>query len=75
MSALAQHLDEYLELRRSLGHKLADAHRVLPWFVSYLDDPTSAVRRHLEGVCDCVSPGNHWFGGAAELKTCRHTTS
>jgi len=38
MSVLAQHLDEYLQLRRSLGHKLADAHRVLPWFVSYLDE-------------------------------------
>lgn len=38
MSTLAPHLDEYLQLRRSLGHKLADAHRVLPWFVSYLDE-------------------------------------
>ena len=33
MSALAQHLDEYLRLRRSLGHKLADAGRLLPRFV------------------------------------------
>lgn len=38
MTALEQHLDEYLALRRTLGHKLAEAHRVLPWFVSYLDD-------------------------------------
>jgi integrase/recombinase XerD len=38
MSALEQHLDEYLKLRRSLGHKLADAHRVLPWFVTYLSE-------------------------------------
>ena len=38
MSVLAQHLEEYLQLRRTLGHKLADAHRLLPRFVTYLDD-------------------------------------
>jgi integrase/recombinase XerD len=38
MSALQQHLDEYLELRRQPGHKLADAHRLLPRFVAYLDE-------------------------------------
>jgi integrase/recombinase XerD len=37
MTALAEHLDDYLQLRRTLGHKLADAHRVLPWFLTYLD--------------------------------------
>lgn len=36
MTVLAQHLEDYLQLRRTLGHKLADAHRVLPWFVAYL---------------------------------------
>ncbi len=38
MTMLAQHLDEYLQLRRTLGHKLADAHRLLPRFVTYLDE-------------------------------------
>ena len=38
MTVLEQRLDEYLQLRRTLGHKMAEAHRVLPWFVSYLDD-------------------------------------
>ena len=38
MTVLEQHLNEYLQLRRTLGHKLAEAHRVLPWFVSYLDE-------------------------------------
>jgi len=38
MTALEQHLREYLELRRTLGHKLAEAHRLLPRFVSYLDE-------------------------------------
>jgi len=37
MTVLEQHLCEYLKLRQALGHKLADAHRVLPWFVTYLD--------------------------------------
>ena len=38
MSVLAEHLDEYLRLRVSLGHKLADAHRLLPRFVAYRDE-------------------------------------
>jgi integrase/recombinase XerD len=38
MTTLEQHLDEYLQLRRTLGHKLADAHRLLPRFVTYLDE-------------------------------------
>jgi integrase len=38
MTVLEQHLDEYLQLRRTLGHKLGHAHRYLPRFVSYLDD-------------------------------------
>jgi integrase/recombinase XerD len=37
MSALSQHLEEYLRLRRLLGHQLADAARLLPRFVSYLE--------------------------------------
>jgi integrase/recombinase XerD len=37
MSALARHLDDYLRLRRMLGHKLDDAARQLPWFIDYLD--------------------------------------
>ncbi|MDQ6776024.1 MAG: tyrosine-type recombinase/integrase [Actinomycetota bacterium] len=38
MTVLEQHLEEYLQLRRTLGHKLADAHRLLPRFVTYLDE-------------------------------------
>ena len=38
MTVLEQHLREYLHLRRTLGHKLAEAHRLLPRFVTYLDD-------------------------------------
>jgi len=37
VSALQQALEDYLQLRRSLGHDLADAGRLLPSFVAYLD--------------------------------------
>jgi integrase/recombinase XerD len=38
MTVLEQHLDEYLQLRQSLGHKLAEAQRLLPRFVAHLDE-------------------------------------
>lgn len=37
MSALGQHLDDYLRLRRALGHDLAEAGRLLHRFVAHLD--------------------------------------
>lgn len=37
MSALAEAAESYLRLRRALGHDLADAGRLLPRFVAYLD--------------------------------------
>jgi integrase/recombinase XerD len=37
MSALSRHLEEYLQLRRSLGHDLAEAARLLPRFVAHLE--------------------------------------
>jgi len=37
MSALQQALSDYLQLRRSLGHELAEAAWLLPGFVRYLD--------------------------------------
>lgn len=38
MSALTEAAEDYLALRRSLGHQLAEAHWLLPRFVSFLDD-------------------------------------
>lgn len=38
MSTLVQDLEDYLQLRRSLGHELAEAGWLLPGFVAYLDD-------------------------------------
>ena len=37
MSPLEQTLTDYLQLRRSLGHELAEARWLLPSFVAYLD--------------------------------------
>lgn len=37
MSALEQSMRDYLQLRRSLGHDLAEAHLLLPSFVAFLD--------------------------------------
>ncbi len=37
MSDLSGQARDYLRLRRALGHKLDDAHRLLPRFVAYLD--------------------------------------
>ena len=37
MSSFAQHAEDYLRLRRALGHELADAARLLPRFVAHLD--------------------------------------
>ena len=37
MSPLEQALADYLQLRRSLGHELAEARWLLPGFVAYLD--------------------------------------
>jgi integrase/recombinase XerD len=37
VTALARAAEEYLTLRASLGHDLADAHRLLPRFIAYLD--------------------------------------
>lgn len=38
VTRLEQSLADYLQLRRSLGHQLADAGRLLPRFVAFLDD-------------------------------------
>jgi len=37
MNALQRGLDDYLQLRRAMGYQLAEAHRLLPRFVSWMD--------------------------------------
>jgi integrase len=68
MSALSEHLEDYLRLRRMLGHELSDAHRLLPRFVAYLDERGSefitikaALAWSLEGAPPgSVVPGHKW---------------
>lgn len=43
MSVLAQAANDYLCLRRRLGHDLAEAHRLLPRFVEYLDETKTST--------------------------------
>lgn len=43
MTALSEAATDYLALRRRLGHDLADAHRLLPRFVAYLDEIGAAT--------------------------------
>lgn len=38
MGTLKESLDDYLQLRRNLGYKLADAARLLPRFVSWMEE-------------------------------------
>ena len=54
MSALAQRAEQYLRLRRALGHQLDDAHRLLPRFVAFLDRsaPRGSPSRPLWSGCD-----------------------
>jgi integrase/recombinase XerD len=50
VSALEQALSDYLQLRHSLGHELAEAGWLLPRFVAYLeahDSPTVTIEAAL----------------------------
>jgi integrase len=50
VSTLSKAAEEYLRLRRSLGHDLADAHRLLPRFVAHLESigaPTVTIEAAL----------------------------
>jgi integrase len=43
MSQLSYRAEDYLALRRALGHKLDEAGRLLPWLVAYLDETGAAT--------------------------------
>jgi hypothetical protein len=52
MTALAQHVENYLAIRRGLGFKLTTEHRALRRFVAFLDEagePTITVELALAG--------------------------
>jgi integrase len=59
VSALADIADEYLRLRRLLGHNLDQAHRLLPRFVAYLDSidaTTVTIEAAIAWATDGVDP-------------------
>lgn len=59
MIVLADAADEYLRLRRLLGHNLDEAHRLLPRFVAYLDSigaSTVTINAAITWATDGVDP-------------------
>jgi integrase len=61
MSLLAERAAEYLRLRHALGHKLADADRLLPRFVAYMERvnaPTITTQIALDWVQQREVPPN-----------------
>lgn len=56
MTALADAAADYLALRRRLGHDLADAHRLLPRFVAYLDDIGAATVTIVAAIAWSTAP-------------------
>lgn len=61
MTALSDIADEYLALRRLLGHNLDEAHRLLPRFVAYLDSigaVTVTIDAAITWATDGVDPAS-----------------
>jgi integrase/recombinase XerD len=57
MSALREHLADYLALRRSLGYKLARVGQMLPGFVSYLEAAGAATITTGHALAWATAPG------------------
>jgi integrase/recombinase XerD len=57
MSALREHLADYLALRRSLGYKLARVGQMLPGFVSYLEAAGAATVTTGHALAWATAPG------------------
>lgn len=56
MSAMADALGDYLALRNRLGHQLADAARLLPRFVAWMDDTGQATITIAAALEWCTQP-------------------
>jgi integrase len=73
VSALEQSLADYLQLRRSLGHELAEAGWLLPDFVAYLDahgSPTVTIEAALGWVQQSAT-GQETSVGARRMTAAR----
>jgi integrase/recombinase XerD len=64
MSVLNEHVQDYLRLRRSLGFKLERAGRLLPQFVTYLEEAGAATVTSELAIAWARQPAhtrpNHW---------------
>ena len=73
MSALEQALGDYLQLRRSLGHQMAEAAWLLPSFVAYLDahgSPTVTIEAALAWAQEAAT-GNETSVGPRRMTAAR----
>ncbi len=64
MSALSQIVEDYLRLRRNLGHKLDEAGRQLPRLVAYLE-AIGVETITLEAALACRSVGAAYWAEAS----------
>jgi hypothetical protein len=73
VSALDQALVDYLQLRRSLGHELAEAAWLLPGFVSYLDahGMTTVTIEAALGWAQLAAPGRGSTVGPRRMTAAR----
>ena len=82
MTSLRTDLDHYLQLRRRLGHELADAARLLPRYLDYLEQSgqttitvANAVawsqQPHAAPAVRCVALRDT-SAGSPRLPKCRH---
>jgi hypothetical protein len=70
-SALGQAVEDYLRLRRSLGHDLADAGRLLTRFVAYMDGLGAETITVETAVAWAQQPDAEWCGFARDDLTRR----
>jgi hypothetical protein len=77
MTALEQHLDDYLAVRRGLGFKLTDEQRMLTRFVAFLDDAgerrSRSTWRCAGRRCRPASATPTWRNGCARCVALRAT--
>jgi integrase len=66
MSALRQAVADYLTIRRSLGHKLERAGRLLPQFIDYLEDVGATTITIEDALGWATLPGNERINWCAE---------
>lgn len=70
MSSFKQHADDYMQLRRAVGHKMMHAHFLLPKFVSYLE-ATDAETVTVEAALAWAQSSEHQSMRAQRMQVAR----